>query len=232
MSLSTPLHVAGAWCGSGCNIYNPPRRERRGVERSPPLLASCPSTRRRENETGAGRAIAPATARPAARPALRALVVAVYVDAVLWSIPAVRPISEAVVRAGYSRWLIGSAGLAFAAGAIVYGWRRLRARAAAAAALAYGALIAYLSAAPDEVVHIAEYGVLSLLAWWMLAPAAGRGAPWAALALTSLVGFVDECTQGATPGRYFDWRDVAVNSIAAAVPIWLGRLARRSTEAS
>ena len=29
VSLGTPAHVAGAWCGTGstCNIYNPPRRD-------------------------------------------------------------------------------------------------------------------------------------------------------------------------------------------------------------
>lgn len=163
-------------------------------------------------------------------PGVRVLVVAVYVDAILWSIPFVRPISEAIVHAGYPRWLIGSAGVAFATAVVAYAWRRLRPWAIAVAALLYGALVAYLRAVPDQVVHIAQYGGLSLLAWWMLVPVAGRRGPWAALALTSLVGFVDEWTQGVTPGRFFDWRDVAVNAIAAAVPIWLGDRAGRNKE--
>jgi hypothetical protein len=28
--------------------------------------------------------------------------------------------------------------------------------------------------------------------------------------------------QGATPGRFFDWRDVDVNTVAAVVPLGLG----------
>lgn len=172
------------------------------------------------------------TAPFAPRPAVRALVVAAYVNAVLWMIPAVQPMSAAVIRAGYPRWSIGAAGVAFAAAVVAYGWRRLRTPAITVAIAVYGALVAYLRAVPNEVVHIAEYGVLSLLVWWMLAPAAGRRAPWAAVAMASLVGFVDECTQGVTPSRFFDWRDVAINAIAAAVPVWLGAQACRRTSQS
>lgn len=154
---------------------------------------------------------------------MRVLVVSIYVNAILWSIPFVRSMSEAIVLAGCPRWLLGSMGVAFAAAVVACAWYERRSSAAVASAAAvYGALVAYLRAIPNEIVHLGEYGVLSLLAWWMLAPVAGRRGPWAALGLAFFVGFVDECTQGATPGRFFDWRDVAVNAIAAAVPIWLG----------
>jgi hypothetical protein len=154
---------------------------------------------------------------------VRVLVASVYVNAVLWSVPFVRPMSEAIVRAGGPRWLVGSAGVAFAAAVVGWSWHRLRSPfVVVAATAAYGAVVAYLRAVPNEIVHLAEYGVLSLLAWWTLAPIAGRRAPWAALALASLVGLLDEWTQGATAGRYFDWRDVAVNAVAAALPIGLG----------
>lgn len=153
---------------------------------------------------------------------MRVLAVSIYVEAILWSVPFVRPMSDAIVLAGCPRWLIGSAGLAFAAAVVAWAWYRLRSWVVASAAVVYGAVVAYLRAVPNEIIHLAEYGALSLLAWWMLAPFAGRRAPWAALALTSLVGLIDEWTQGATPGRFFDWRDVAVNAVAAALPIGLG----------
>jgi len=161
-----------------------------------------------------------AATRP--RLAVRVLATSIYVNAVLWSVPFVRPMSEAIVRAGAPRWLLGSAGVVFAAAVVGWAWYRLRPPLAGAATVIYGALVAYLRVVPNEIIHLAEYGVLSLLTWWTLAPIAGRRAPWTALALTSLVGLLDEWTQGATPGRFFDWRDVAVNAVAAAVPIGLG----------
>jgi hypothetical protein len=70
-----------------------------------------------------------------------------------------------------------------------------------------------LASSPIGRVHLPEYGLLAVLA----ARAAG-GATGAAVGCgfaAAGVGFLDELAQLATPGRYFDWWDVALNAAAA-----------------
>ena len=154
------------------------------------------------------------------RPALRWLFVAVYVNAVFWSIPYVRPASNALRQAG-ARWVFGAAGIVFAAAVIGMALRRAHWTGLAAATVVYAALVAYLRGIPDEVVHLAEYGGLGLLVRFALDTSPGAAKSAVAIVLTAALGFLDEWTQGATPGRFFDWRDVAVNTVAAAVPVLL-----------
>lgn len=168
----------------------------------------------------------------------RWLVVTLYVNALLWSIPLQRSWSEALLRADAGRWWLGGLGVVFGvaviAGALVLGRASRgaapgRAAAPVAAAFAYVALVWYLSPVPDEVVHLAEYGALGLLLWWALRPEARRSAAWMAVAAAGGVGLVDEWVQHATPGRVFDWRDVVANIASALLPVWLlsGVLVRR-----
>ena len=154
--------------------------------------------------------------------ALRLLAVSLYANAIFWSIPWVRPAANALRQGGAPRWVIGAAGVVFAVAIVAWALRRARPAAVVAASAVYGALVFYLRAIPDEVVHIAEYGGLGLVLAW----AFGGKSPVAAIVTASVIGLLDEWTQGATPGRYFDWRDVVVNTIAAAVPVVILRQAQ------
>jgi hypothetical protein len=150
----------------------------------------------------------------------RWLVLALYVNAILWSIPVVRPLSRVLQHAGWSRWALGGFGVLFAVSALGVALARRRYAALFFCAAAYGALLWYLSPIPDEVVHVAEYGALGVLFSWAME---GGRSPWLVVAATGVVGVLDEITQGATPGRFYDRRDIVVNLIAGAIPLWLVR---------
>ena len=117
--------------------------------------------------------------------------------------------------------MFGAAGIVFAATVVGVALRRAHWTGLAAATVVYAALVAYLRGLPDEVVHLAEYGGLGLLVRFALDTAPGAAKSAVAIVLTAALGFLDEWTQGATPGRFFDWRDVVVNTVAAAVPVLL-----------
>ena len=89
----------------------------------------------------------------------------------------------------------------------------------AALGLASWAAWRLLASSPIGRVHLPEYGLLAILAGWALgsgiSSAIGSGIAAAG------VGFLDELVQLVTPGRVFDWWDVALN-VAAAI---LGGLA-------
>jgi VanZ like protein len=167
--------------------------------------------------------MAEASGREAAdrRLALRLLLLALYLDALFSTIPVVRPWSDALVRAGAPSWLLAAVGVGFAAVVLGMALRRRGALPVALAAALYAVIVAYLRAIPNEIVHLAEYGGLGLLVRWVVALRAGPAASRLAIALTAAIGFLDEWTQGATPGRFFDWHDVIVNAASGAVPIAL-----------
>ena len=89
----------------------------------------------------------------------------------------------------------------------------------AALGLASWASWRLLASSPIGRVHLPEYGLLAILAAWAVGgrifSAIGSGIAAAG------VGFLDELVQLITPGRVFDWWDVAIN-VAAAI---LGGLA-------
>ena len=70
-----------------------------------------------------------------------------------------------------------------------------------------------LSKNPEESIHFIEYGVLSVLFFHALS---FRLSDWsiyfAAVLLTGLVGTFDEMIQWFTPQRYFDFRDILINT--------------------
>jgi len=71
---------------------------------------------------------------------------------------------------------------------------------------------------PEEAVHLLEYGILGVLAYWALRQRAPDTAAFVAAALLgTAVGTVDEIIQWITPERYWDWRDIAINSGASAL---------------
>lgn len=89
-------------------------------------------------------------------------------------------------------------------------WPHLALAALALAAAAAGAL---LCSSPVGLVHLPEYGLLAVLTARAIGGAAGAALGGGAAAAG--VGLADELVQSVTPGRVFDWWDVALNAAAA-----------------
>ncbi len=71
---------------------------------------------------------------------------------------------------------------------------------------------------PEEAVHFLEYGVLGLLLYRALRLHVPDATVFLAAALAGIiVGTVDEIIQWIVPGRYFDFRDIAINSGASVL---------------
>ena len=83
----------------------------------------------------------------------------------------------------------------------------------AALGLAAWAAWRLLASSPIGRVHLPEYGLLAILA--ARAVGGGRGAAIGGGGAAAGVGVLDELAQLATPGRVFDWWDVALNAAAA-----------------
>ncbi|MBF0385073.1 MAG: VanZ family protein [Candidatus Omnitrophica bacterium] len=78
---------------------------------------------------------------------------------------------------------------------------------------------------PAERVHFIEYGILALLLFRALAADLTLGKSFAsAFVLTSLIGWADELVQGLLPNRYYELKDVCLNSISgllALLSVWV-----------
>ncbi len=160
------------------------------------------------------------------------LAVAGYVSAIFGSIPWVRSLSRALRAALGSSWALGALGVGFAVFVVARhvralgrsdtatgrNWARIGVGAAA-----YAALVLELRASPDEVVHVAEYGILALLYARAFRAGESTATFWTALAATGLTGVLDELVQGITPGRVCDPRDMVTNVVAGALALWLAR---------
>ena len=81
---------------------------------------------------------------------------------------------------------------------------------------------------PAEKIHFLEYGLLAFLIFRALA---FDRPPWqayaAALILTILIGWGDECLQSITPGRYYQFPDVMLNAASGVLELLLTFVARR-----
>ncbi len=118
-------------------------------------------------------------------------------------------------------------GLVFALAAIGgVGWMlRRRSRWQEWAALggigvAYAAIFPF-AVAPEERIHLLEYGALAALIFLALAERPIPLPRRAALAglFTAAAGLVDELLQGLHPARFWDLRDVAFNALAGAIAV-------------
>ena len=79
------------------------------------------------------------------------------------------------------------------------------------------------------VAHFSEYAALAALWIWALAPAFGRRAIWAAIAISFAFAISDEIHQSFVAGRDSDPLDVVVDSIGIAVAaVVCGRVFWRS----
>ena len=169
-------------------------------------------------------------------PILRWLAVVAWVVVIYATIPLVRSLREFFV----ARWpaeLIGIGVILVvvavcAAGLILLRRRRRRLLVAdAALLLAIAAVLVIwtwrLMGQPEETVHFLEYGVLGVLLYRALRTHIRDSSVFVAGALIGiLVGIFDEIIQWLVPGRYWDFRDVALNGGASIlVQIAISRLA-------
>ena len=84
----------------------------------------------------------------------------------------------------------------------------------------------------EERTHLFEYAFVGALVYSALIERRRNGRlVWApellAVASTATVGLVDEVIQRFVPGRFFDWRDVAFNTAAAAFGVFVAWLVGR-----
>lgn len=91
---------------------------------------------------------------------------------------------------------------------------------------------------PVERSHLIEYSVVAIFVYEALKERSSQGrrvpAPaWLAIAITILVGAIDESIQIFVPSRVFDPQDILFNTLAAvmaiAASVMLNRARRRST---
>lgn len=95
--------------------------------------------------------------------------------------------------------------------------------------VALGIAVVYLlvfvrMAIPEERTHLIEYGVLGVLVYQaLLERQRNAGAPRRpailAIAITALLGLVDELIQRFLPGRVFDPRDILFNLLAGTMAV-------------
>lgn len=122
------------------------------------------------------------------------------------------------------RWFAIAVIAAAAAVAVLYLWRRVH-RATLRNVLWIGgsvAVFAYLALfrmkSAGEAIHFLEYGFLGLLAFRALSHRLRDPLVYACAALiAALIGTADEIVQWATPGRFWDVRDLTHNTIAAVL---------------
>jgi len=156
----------------------------------------------------------------------RWIVLGAYVGVIYGTLPYGPVIGRTIVRSLLGGWLLGSgmgllAGLA-AAGLLAALARRNAPRGAyvalGVAGAGYALALSWLRVQHLERVHLPEYGVMTWLAWWAIAPhLPGVRGYAAAAALAAAIGWGDELLQAVTPGRYYDLRDVAANALGAVL---------------
>ena len=105
---------------------------------------------------------------------------------------------------------------------LVAGWRRsLKHCGLVALPLALIGIVSLNLSIPEERVHFLQYGLLGIMV-----AATARNESLALLAKLAtfaiLVGVIDECIQWYLPNRVGDFRDVAFNTMAAILGIWIG----------
>ena len=85
-------------------------------------------------------------------------------------------------------------------------------------AAAYAAGAWHLRANPEEAMHFVQYGVLSLLLFRAFRPSRPDAGIYAvSFFLGALIGALDEVVQWLVPGRFFDFRDMAINVFAVGL---------------
>ncbi|MHA1568094.1 MAG: VanZ family protein [Alphaproteobacteria bacterium] len=166
---------------------------------------------------------------------LAALVAVVYATLGL-----ARRIFDAIERAGLEgavRIGVVAVILALAVAALVWmiGVARIRRVGVylqfAALGAAYAIILLTLSEMPVERIHLLEYGAVGLLAYRALRRRfAGTDQTVLAVLITLNVGLGDELLQGLLPRRFYDTKDVLVNTLAGLLGVLVAVLLTRGRE--
>jgi hypothetical protein len=95
---------------------------------------------------------------------------------------------------------------------------------AAGVVAVYGIVILRMGIGPEERTHLIEYAVVALLLYHALDERRRNGGPLRspavlAIAVTALLGLVDELIQALIPSRVFDYRDIGFNALAALMAV-------------
>ena len=91
-----------------------------------------------------------------------------------------------------------------------------------AVALGLYVLAISLLPTPEESLHLVEYGILSFFVYWaFILDFKNWQAYLGAFVLTSLLGWGDEGIQYLLPNRYYQTKDVLLNSVSAALGLFL-----------
>lgn len=150
----------------------------------------------------------------------------------MWAgVPFMRPLTTLLRERGFLRPFIGVL-IAGALGALFAIWhartpRSYRRLAGLSLILALeGWFILRVVRIPEERIHFLQIGLLSFLLARSLSASAldERWAPWLAGLLAGLAGGIEEAIQIFVPARYFDWRDVGFNAVAALLSACLLRM--------
>ena len=166
------------------------------------------------------------------------LAAGLWIGLIYGTVPFVRAVREAFI----SRWpaaLIAYAVIAFVLGSIVASIVILRRRQPPIGSadllwlIGVAAVVAIwtynLMGQPEEAVHFLEYGVLGVLLYRVFDDRVPDPTVYVAATLAGLlVGTVDETIQWLVPGRFWDLRDIILNTGAVAlVQIVIWRLFKR-----
>jgi len=162
------------------------------------------------------------------------LLVFVWVALIYASIPFVRPLCETLRRYTLLNFSIF---LSVAAIVILF-LRALRQQKhwdrltyvflfLALAMYAYGFIVIKI---PEEKIHFIQYGILSFLVYQAIAlDVRGFQSYLWAFILVTFLGWMDECIQAITPGRYFGWSDVGLNSVSGVLGLFVTFIWRRQS---
>lgn len=168
---------------------------------------------------------------------------ALYTLAIYTTLALMRQVTEFLRERNLLRLSIGALAALVAVGVVVYLVRQRPSRrqwgALGLVALGYAAVLPFAEA-PEEALHLIQYGALALIIHAALTERAPHAAPphgwvlrhpgWAAFGLTALAGLGDEILQGILPSRYYDLRDVIGNAIAAALALLALTVVQRAGE--
>ena len=156
-------------------------------------------------------------------------VLAVAVLAVFGTLSYARTVFDLISSAGFAdTFKVAISIILFSFGAAMLGWMLMVAKIRrlsdylllAGLAAVYLVVLLTLSDMPVERVHLIEYGLIGLLAHQALRHRfAGGDRALLAVLVTLDVGLIDEVIQGLLPRRFYDTKDILVNTIAGLLGV-------------
>ncbi|MFA5088218.1 MAG: VanZ family protein [Candidatus Omnitrophota bacterium] len=157
---------------------------------------------------------------------------AIWLACVYASIPVVRPLCEALRRLTHFSLLINIFLFGFL-GMIVASFFKSKKLSLGAYLLVFSVVVSYVFGLsiiriPEERIHFLQYGLLAFFIQRAIRPdIKGDTAYLGTWVIVSLLGWLDEGIQHLVPGRYYDIRDVVLNSVSGLMALSLDFIYRR-----